>query len=367
MARIVSLILGGALTVAPSAIADSDQLAPEGWAKTRDGAMTRYTSPSGKERIVTREITSVSDPLIAARMIAEGSGGSASDCALEPSGQLAKCEATLDVSGADLLMRVYVAESGSYLTSLLHMGMATERGIRRRLDASGDRMASLGAPSAEPKPIVTRPTAPISASPVEHVLFDLNYVGGIGGAFYPKYTPVYLFKGGEVCNCADLAPGDVDLNQLSRSRPEDIGEWRKAGSKYAVRYNDGDTDAFDPSIGPPSALPNGQLVGRYSSIGGGGNTALGGSAIVIASKDYDFRADGTFYQESFGGGGNRTVTAGATRGALGKWRLDGTTLSLEYPDGSALRTSVFWDSKGDFVNGSPDAIWIGGKAYSLED
>lgn len=367
MARVVSLILGAAFTIAPSAIADSDRLAPDGWAKTRDGAMTRYTSPSGKERIVTREISSVSDPLVAAKMIAEGAGGSASGCELQPSGQLAKCDATLDVSGADLLMRVYVAETQSSLTSLLHMGMATERGIGGRLDASGDRMASLVAPAAQPKPIVTRPMAQISASPVEHVLFDLSYVGGIGGAFYPKYTPVYLFKGGEVCNCADLAPGDVDLNHLSRSRPEDIGEWRKSGSKYAVRYNDGDTDEFDPSIGPPSALPNGWLVGRYSSIGGGGNTALGGSKIVIASKDYEFRADGTFYQESFGGGGNRAVTAGAKRGALGQWQVGGTTLSLEYPDGSSLRTSVFWDSKGDFVNGSPDAIWIGGKAYSLED
>jgi len=40
---------------------------------------------------------------------------------------------------------------------------------------------------------------------LETVLFDLGHSYGVGGAAYPKYEPIYLFKDGKSGLCADLA------------------------------------------------------------------------------------------------------------------------------------------------------------------
>ena len=366
-----SLFLVGVLAL--PAAAYPDQLAPEGWASERNGAMTEYTSPSGRERVVIRQITSETDPLKTARAIASGSDVDPDTCQRQSGVAMAACAGSLRLSGGELLIRVYVAETGQNLTGLIHMGLSTEAGLTGRMNTSGARLKALASDTAAPTqsppapaPLPPNTTAGPSAD-LERVVFDLSYSYGVGGAVYPKYAPLYLFKDGGACRCADLAPGDVELAQLRRTRPEDVGTWTRAGADYAVTYADGERDTLDASIGPPALIPNGRLAGRFGSIGGGGNTALGGNTIVIASKDYEFRPDGTFYQESFGGGGNSFVYAGASRSTLGRWRLDGATLSLTYPDGTRLRTSVYWSAKGDLVNGVPDAIWIGGKAYTLED
>lgn len=371
MSPLFPVLALSALVVVPCAFADPDTLGPPGWSREVKGALTQYNAPNGQERVVVREITSTDDPLAAAQEIVSGLGARASDCALQANRESAMCDGIVAGSGFDLRIRAYAVRTGTSLTSMLHMGLADAAGLESRFAASGDRIAALATGNTSSASSAPAP-APIAAPPagsgkIDRVLFDLSYVGGIGGAVYPKYTPVYLFRNGEACRCADLAPGDVDTAALRRARPEDVGQWRKAGGEYAVQYADGDTDELDPSVGPPAPIPGGRLNGRYGALGGGGNTALGGSVMVIASEDYDFRSDGTFYQETFGGGGNGSVTAGSTRGTVGKWRLDGATLSLEYPDGRTARTSVYWDSKGDLVNGSPDVLWIGGDSYTLED
>lgn len=365
--RLVSLF--GLLCVVgdQSAHAAPDQLVPSGWAPKQKGERTEYTSPSGRERIVIQDITSETDALAAARAIAKVSDIPQQTCKRVANSELARCDGELEISSGTILIRAYAVEAQSKITGLIHMGMSTETGLMGRMNESEARLMALVSPNGVTEAPASPVPEPISSGAIEKVVFDLSYSYGVGGAVYPKHTPLYLFKGGGACRCSDLAPGDVDVQALRRSRPEDVGTWRKAGGKYLVTYADGETDELDPSIGPPAIIPGGRLFGRFGSIGGGGNTALGGNAIVIASKDYDFRANGTFYQKSFGGGGNGVVTAGSKRGALGQWHLDGATLTLTYPDGTRLRTSVFWSARGDLVDGVPDAIWIGGKAYSLED
>ncbi|MEL6860777.1 MAG: hypothetical protein AAGL11_02985 [Pseudomonadota bacterium] len=365
--RMVSLFGLMALAAEQSAFAAPDQLAPSGWTPKQKGEMIEYTAPSGRERIVIQEITSETDALAAARAIAKVSDIPQQNCKRIAGNELARCDGELAITGGTILIRAYAVEAESKVTGLIHMGVSTETGLVGRMDASEARLTALVSPAATTKAPVAPLPEPTSSAAMEKVVFDLSYSYGVGGAVYPKYAPLYLFKGGAACRCSDLAPGDVDVHALRRSRPEDVGTWRKSGGKYLVTYADGESDELDPAIGPPATIPNGRLFGRFGSIGGGGNTALGGNSIVIASKDYDFRADGTFSQESFGGGGNGVVTAGSKRGSVGQWRLDGATLTLSYPDGTRLRTSVYWSARGDLVNGVPDAIWIGGKAYKMED
>jgi hypothetical protein len=370
-----SVIVAGLSAFATCAYAQSphSELGPPGWPSKQDGALTQFDAPTGRERVTVRAITSIDDPLEAARQLVTGVGGQSADCAMEPAQPLAVCDSTIAASGFDLLIRTYVGESDEGLTSLMHMGASGTAGLQQRMNASGERInAVLSAGSSPSAPTPRAEPTPIGAGSsgsekLETVQFRLGYSYGVGGAVYPKYEPLYFFKNGQSCLCADLAPGDVDLQVLARSRPKDIGRWRKAGRNYEITESDGDTKEIKTSVGPPATLPGGRLQGRYGSISGGGNTAFGGSTTVIASKDYDFRSDGTFYQESFGGGGNRTVTAGSQRNQVGRWTLSGATLTLEYPSGERVRTSVYWDSKGDLVGGVPDAIWIGGRGYTLED
>lgn len=357
--------------VASAAYADEIDIGPEGWAKSQSGEMIQYTSPHGRERVVVRRITSTDDPLDAAQQIVTGLGGLASDCRLVVSGQASECDATVPASGFDLRLRAYVIDKEQYLIGLLHMGADGAADLEARMDESGGRILGLLGKSSTPlnprQPQAPPPSASTGSFEPEHVLFDLSYSYGVGGAAYPRYRPIYLFSDGRSCLCPDLAPGDVSLSDLERTRPENIGHWRRTGTKFSVRYPDGDVDELNPSIGPPAHIPNGRLYGRFGAIGGGGNSALGGSTTVIASKEYDFKPDGTFVQGKFGGGGNRSVTAGSKRTTFGTWSLNGATLSLTYEDGRQIRTSVYWDSKDDLVGGIPDAIWIGGRAYRRKD
>lgn len=358
---------------APAALADPASLRPPGWDRaTADGAF-EYTSPTGRERLNVRVWPMASDPHKAAETTIGAAGGSARDCSRVAGGALAVCEKAFSRQGNRFKARAYAVEdrAGGVLTAL-HIGLADEPGLSGRMDETGARMAALipdEASSASPAPVAKapEPAAPPAASgDIERVLFALSYASGAGGGIYPSYSPVYLFKGGAACDCAEIAPGDVDLASLGPTRPDDIGRWRKAGDKYVVTYGDGDTDELDPKVGPPAPLPGGRLAGRFSAIGGGGNTALGGDVMAIATEDFDFRADGAFRQGRFGGGGNSAVTAGASRDSAGRWRVDGATLTLTYPGGETVRTSIYWSANGDTVNGVPDVVWIGGDDYILE-
>ena len=355
------------LLAAPNAGADPETLGPPGWARTTSGAIVQYQAPSGQEQVVVRNLPDHDDPLEAAREIIGSVGGTPKDCALQSDRMTAMCDATIAGSGFDLRIRGYTVQTGDGLVGLLHMGLADSPGLERRLDRSGERIRALSV--KVPAERAPAPPAETGTSPghIERVLFELNYVSGIGGAFYPQYAPVYLFKTGEACRCADLAPEDAAPNALRRARSGDVGQWRRTGTGFEVRYDDGTTDELDPTIGPPAHVTNGRLSGHYRSLGGGGNTALGGNTMIIASEDYDFRANGTFSQQNFGGGGNGGVTAGSTRNTVGQWSLDGATLSLTYPDGRKIRTSVYRDSNGDLTHGSPDLLWIGGEPYTLEE
>ncbi|MEL6782311.1 MAG: lipocalin family protein [Pseudomonadota bacterium] len=375
--RLFTLLLAAAFFGALAVADVEDALRPDGWSKKRSSDATDFSSPSGKERLTVRYWDDVSDPKFAAETTIGAAGGRARDCVSEAGGAVFVCNTAFSAQGNDFRATAYAAAYEGGVVTAIYLGLASVARASQHPDETGERMAALvssdaGSPSrplAPPPPVAApEPAAPPPvAGAIERVLFDLSYSYGVGGAIYPKYSPMYLFKGGGACNCADIAPGDVDLTALRRTRPEDVGRWRKAGGEYVVTYEDGDTDELDPDVGPPAPLPGGRIVGRFSALSGGGNTALGGNTIVVASEDYDFRADGTFYQEQFGGGFNDTVSAGSSRGTVGRWRIDGGTLTLSYPGGETVRTSIYWSSNGDMVRGIPDAVWIGGKGYVLED
>jgi hypothetical protein len=202
-----------------------------------------------------------------------------------------------------------------------------------------------------------------STGDVEAFVFDIDYTMGFGGMTIAEYRPVYLFKDGAACKCGALAL--EDLSSADDLPPHQTGRWRSAGGGYAIAYADGSEETIAADTEPPVALPPGfMLDGRYRSISGGGNTALGGSFSTVAVKDLTFFTDGSFAQESVGGGTAPVVTAWSKRGAAGTWSVDGPTLTLSYRDGRTARTSLFHTAGGDRVGGMPQVLWIGGEGYA---
>ncbi len=208
--------------------------------------------------------------------------------------------------------------------------------------------------------VASVPVAAGKGRAVEAVLLDLYYISGYGGAVYPDYRPVVLFKDGTMCRCLELPVIDIDPSALMKTRPDDVTRWKKSGSKYTFTWPDSSSaDEIDAGLERPIAYPKGQkLDGYWKRIGGGGNTAMGGDISVMTSNGYRFYKDGTFGTEDVAGGSAPGVATSSTRKGGGKYEIgaDGL-LILTQANGKTERTSLY---RG---NGADPVLWIGGDSF----
>ncbi|MBC8138365.1 MAG: hypothetical protein H8F28_21005, partial [Fibrella sp.] len=116
-----------------------------------------------------------------------------------------------------------------------------------------------------------------------------------------------------------------------------------------------DGDFYGPL---PAAKPGERLTGFYSSISGGGNTALGGSTMVVVTDDITFLPNGRFKAGRFAGGMSDQVTATSESATDGTYVLDGYTLTLKYRDGRVERKAFAFMEKGE-----KDSLYLDGSPY----
>ncbi|MEO0365390.1 MAG: hypothetical protein AAF265_07865, partial [Pseudomonadota bacterium] len=203
--------------------------------------------------------------------------------------------------------------------------------------------------------------------PLGRVVFDLDYVGGVGGATYPRYEPVYLFAGGHACRCSEWAATDVTTDVLNAQPDTRRGRWISDGSVISIQYADGGKPEKVPATRgvPASVPPTPGILGVYQSVGGGGNVAFGGGTMTASANTLVFFEDGTFADKK-----NTYVTGtggvgGSRRQVAGRYRVDGSVLELQYSDGRRVRTSLYYSSKRkrDADYGQLGVVWIGGKGF----
>ncbi len=111
---------------------------------------------------------------------------------------------------------------------------------------------------------------------------------------------------------------------------------------------------------------NDRLDGSWSTIGGGGNLAMGGTVGVISTARFTFTPDGRFTTERMSGGSSSIDFGGATAGnsafarrdSAGTYQLDGYTLSLRFNNGEARR--LFFC----FLGKDRETLRIGGSNYT---
>ena len=211
----------------------------------------------------------------------------------------------------------------------------------------------------------------LSSSQIVGIYLNENYNIGVGGMTILEYAPVLLLRDGTAYEDFEVPPTELNVASFKKARTRRVGRWTKTAKGYSVRFN-GDKSASDLKanfkVKPASAGQ--KLSGEYRTIGGGGNTALGGNVMVAYSNTYFFDTNGRFSSERSGGAnvaGNDSqgsVAVASSASNAGTYTLSGYALRLKYNDGRVVRRLFyFYPDKGS--KGKP-VIGIGNSAYIPE-
>lgn len=217
------------------------------------------------------------------------------------------------------------------------------------------------APSTETPALVTTSNSSYRV-PIEGLYLHLEYQVGVGGAVYPTYEPYILLPDGTITDDLSYYPSsEADINTWRQKKPREWGRWTKNGNTIAIQWNNPKRkpETWDKWFVAKAGDPGMSISGQYRSIGGGGNTALGGSTMVAAWSNFQFSPDGTVTSSSGAGGGNPNVTVLSQRAAKqARYHIDNYTIDLQYADGRRERAWFFRFPDSD------NAIGVGSNVLS---
>jgi hypothetical protein len=210
----------------------------------------------------------------------------------------------------------------------------------------------------------------LKPSQIDGVYLEQNTGFGVGGMVIIRYDPVLMLKDGWAYDGWKLTPADLDVSLSRKLEPESWRRFERKGDQIRVQEQDGTWSKFEKwsQVGP--AKPGDALQGAFSSIGGGGNTAIGGNTMIAVISSYTFKKDGTFKTDkavSASGGNEATdpsgppgVVATSQASSSGTYKLDGYTLELRFSNGRLERRAFLW-----FNEKKKDSIFIDGTAFLI--
>ena len=182
-----------------------------------------------------------------------------------------------------------------------------------------------------------------------------------------EYRPYLLLNDGTAYKHCEVSPYDLDVDKCRQVETRNWGVWRLEGKTMIMTMNDDHKmERWDKNwFWAPPAAKNEKMSGTWSTISGGGNTALGGGSIVVSSNQLTFNSQGQFTTLSTGGssytGATGSVTAYSNKDGAGTYVFDGYSLELRYNNGRVVRKSFCYypDSKD---------VWEWGtRAYTPND
>ena len=257
------------------------------------------------------------------------------------------------------------------------MGPCKAAVIMTRLASSqfADKLPELlagggNAPAA--KPTTAAPRAVINtasgqsakvAADIEGFGFDSCTRVGYGGMVMYVPCPVVLFKNGVALTDVEGLSEPAGLAAHRAANPKKWTQWRRQGDRVQLTKTDGWKSITYTSV--YSTLPkNFTLDGRYHSMSGGGNTAMGGGQAVAAWSDYLFRRDGSVQRDggagaSSTGSGVDVTASGSAASKTGRYRVDGLILAIDYDDGSRERRIIIADPEDQ----GKGTMWLDGQGY----
>jgi hypothetical protein len=197
---------------------------------------------------------------------------------------------------------------------------------------------------------------------IDGIYIHLSYTLGYGGGVVMKYDPYLLLKDGTIYRNLLKPPKELDIEKSRQAEPKMWGRWQKSGNSIIVEWHDGKRETWDKHwhIARPARKAE-RLKGRFSSMTGGGNTAMGGTFSIAVFNDYAFSDDGRFTRGGAVGATDTSLAAGGKTGeSRGTYVIDDYTIELRLDNGKVERL-VFY-----FYPDSDDVIGIGNKVFVLK-
>ena len=203
------------------------------------------------------------------------------------------------------------------------------------------------------------------AAKIEGFGFDYTMTMGIGGGMAMRVFPVVLFKDRQVLEDVEALAFSGGMEAHKRANPEDWTRWRRAGGKLQTQTKKGWENL--PFTAVYAKLPDGfKLNGRFQSLGGGGNTAYGGSDFFAAWSTFDFLPDGRVVKGGGAGGYSAFQQASSAFSSVtperrGRYRINGLMLEITYDNKVNEQFLIVSDPK------DPSVIWLDGTSYTSKD
>jgi hypothetical protein len=181
---------------------------------------------------------------------------------------------------------------------------------------------------------------------------------GVGGMVINDHRAYLLFEDGTATRSSGMPPDALDPVAASRDDPKNWGRWSIDAGTLRIAWNDGKASNFSKWWRAKPARSGDRLEGVYRSIGGGGNTALGGATMVAAWPSLEFERDGSYVSGHGAGASYPGLATSSRSGDAGRYAIDGYTITLTGADGKAQRTTFFFYPDG------PDGVGIGNRVLS---
>jgi hypothetical protein len=221
------------------------------------------------------------------------------------------------------------------------------------------------------------PTSGHVSLPLEGIYLHLEYQASVGGGIYPVYEPYILFKDGVITNDLSYYPkSNSDLDAWRKRKPREWGRWSKTGSGLSIQWDDPKRkpDVWNKWFVAQPGVRGASLMGRYQSISGGGNTAIGGDMMIAAWSNFQFSRDGGFTAgggsgASSGGGGTGVSVSTSSKKPTqeGRYSVQDFSITFDYGGGRRETQWFYRYPKSDQGDKGDRVIGVGSKTLTIRD
>nr|MCU0227604.1 hypothetical protein [Bryobacterales bacterium] len=198
--------------------------------------------------------------------------------------------------------------------------------------------------------------------PLDAVRLRLGVQIGVGGMASPTFLPFIFFKDGWVTDDLSVYPTtQSEFDQWKRRKPRAWGRWTVHGDTIQIQWNDPKRKHDDSRkwLSTRPGAPGLQLSGRYRSLVGGGDAAMGGETTTAGWNELEFQPGNLLRMQ-----GGAMASVGARVGAtavrkpiLYRYQLDGYQIRLKGPDGQEEVRWFYLYPDSDNVFGMRGAIY----------
>lgn len=213
----------------------------------------------------------------------------------------------------------------------------------------------------KPEPVITGGKT-LRAEEIKGVVLNLEYGFGVGGMVIGEYNPYLLLKDGSIYQNSKVSPYELNVVLSKQAEPEKWGTWKLDGKTMVVQLPEKGvlkTKHWEKNWHwARPAANNEKIQGAFKTIGGGGNTAYGGTTMIVIGSNIAFNNKGQFTLEKYSGGSSYDfdwgVSTSSKKNTTGTYTLNGYSIELRFNNNEVLKKMFYFfpDSKMAFGLGT---------------